>query len=226
MYGNIMIVGASSGIGAAAAQHFSTQCGRLFTVSRRPAVCGEWLPTDLQQADQIAHLANQLQGVPIDALLYLGGTWETHAFTPAYDFETCSTDDMRRVVDVNLLAPMLLVQHLLPHFKMSQNPRIVLLGAALDSLDQIPYPEVANTASKYGLRGMVAALRQSLKPYQIGVTLLQPGYVATPEVLNDLAAANQPSTQAIPLSDLMLLIETILQLSRSTNVNEIDLPNM
>lgn len=226
MYGNILVFGASSGIGAAAARHFSSCCERLFTVSRRPAVCGEWIAADLQQTADILRLAAELHGQRIDALLYLGGTWETHAFTPAYDFETCSIEDMNRVLDVNLLAPILLVQQLLPNLKLSPNPRIILLGAALDSLDQIPYPEVANAASKYGLRGMVAALRQSLKPHQIGVTLLQPGYVATPEVLNDLAAANQSPSQAIPLSDLMLLIESILQLSRSTNVNEIDMPNM
>jgi 3-oxoacyl-[acyl-carrier protein] reductase len=89
-----------------------------------------------------------------------------------------------------------------------------------------PGREVANSASKFGLRGVVHALREELRSQQIGVTVVNPGNVGTPEVLADLTAANLTGGEAIPLSDLLAILDCILSLSRATCVKEIDLPAM
>jgi len=161
----------------------------------------------------------------LDGLLYMGGTWETHAFTSQYQFETCSDKDIERVLAVNLLAPIRLIKALLPALRRSDNPKIVLMGA-LSGRDNFPAREVANSASKFGLRGVVHSLREELRSQQIGITLINPGSVATPEVLSDLDAADLGPEHAIPLSDLLQIVDCVLSLSRATCLKEIDLPAM
>jgi 3-oxoacyl-[acyl-carrier protein] reductase len=45
---------------------------------------------------------------------------------------------------------------------------------------------VANTASKFGLRGAAQAFKLALRDYKIGVTVINPGNVATEEVATDI----------------------------------------
>ena len=155
----------------------------------------------------------------------MGGTWETKAFTQEYSFEKCSDEDIENVIAVNLLAPIRLVKSLLPALRQANNPKVIFMGA-LSGLDNFPSREVANTASKFGLRGVVHALREELRQDRIAVTIINPGNIATPEVLNDLKEVRQPESNAIPLSDLLSVIDCILSLSRSTCIKEIQIPAM
>ncbi|NEQ55158.1 MAG: SDR family NAD(P)-dependent oxidoreductase, partial [Leptolyngbya sp. SIO3F4] len=86
--------------------------------------------------------------------------------------------------------------------------------------------EVANTASMVGLRGLVLALRENMKEDRIGITLLKPGYIATPEVLQDFENNGTSKNYTIPLIDIIKIIENILSLSNRTNINEIEIPTM
>lgn len=221
----ILVAGASRGIGLAVADHLIDQCDRLLAVSRTAAPVGEWVQADLSDLAGIETVVNEIGDDALDVLLYMGGTWETHAFTPQYHFETCSDEDIVRVITVNLVAPIRLVKALLPALRRSNNPKIIFMGA-LSGRDNFPGREVANSASKFGLRGVVHSLREELRSQQIGVTVINPGNVGTPEVLADLAAANLTGGEAIPLSDLLSIVDCILSLSRVTCVKEIDVPAM
>ena len=221
----ILVAGASRGIGLAVAEHLIDQCDRLLAVSRTVAPVGEWVQADLSDLAGIETVVNAIGDDALDALLYMGGTWETHAFTPQYRFETCSDEDVIRVIAVNLVAPIRLVKGLLPALRRSNNPKIIFMGA-ISGRDNFPGREVANSASKFGLRGVVHSLREELRSQQIGVTVINPGNVGTPEVLADLAAANLTSGEAIPLSDLLSIVDCILSLSRATCIKEIDVPAM
>ena len=221
----IVVAGASRGIGLAVAEHFVTQCDRLLAVSRTPAPVSEWIQADLSELAGVQKVAEAVEDAPLDALLYMGGTWETHAFTPQYRFADCSDEDITRVIGVNLVAPIRLVQALLPALQKADNPKIIFMGA-LSGRDNFPGREVANSASKFGLRGVVHALREELRPQRIGVTIINPGNVGTPEVLQDLANDGLNGGEAIPLSDLLSIISCVLSLSRATCIKEIDVPAM
>jgi len=221
----ILVAGASRGIGLAVAEHLIDQCDRLLAVSRTVAPVGEWVQADLSDLAGIETVVNVIRDDSLDALLYMGGTWETHAFTPQYRFEACADEDIIRVIAVNLVAPIRLVKALLPALRRSDNPKIIFIGA-LSGRDNFPAREVANSASKFGLRGVVHSLREELRSQKIGVTVINPGNVGTPEVLADLAAANLTGGEAIPLSDLLSIVDCILSLSRATCIKEIDLPAM
>lgn len=224
-FGTILVAGASRGIGLAVAEHLEPQCQRLLTVSRTPALVGEWIQADLSELSGITTVTEAVGDLPLNALLYMGGTWETHAFTSQYRFEDCSDEEITRVLAVNLVAPIRLVKALLPALRRSQNPKIIFMGS-LSGRDNFPCREVANSASKFGLRGVVHALREELRTQQIGVTVINPGNVGTPEVLADLAAGNLTGGAAIPLSDLLAIIDCVLSLSRATCIKEIDVPAM
>jgi 3-oxoacyl-[acyl-carrier protein] reductase len=221
----ILVAGASRGVGLAVAEHLMPQSNRLFSVSRTAASVGEWIQADLSNLEGVETVATKVGDACLDALLYMGGTWETHAFTSQYSFEECSDADIAQVIAVNLIAPIRLVKALLPALRRSENPKIIFMGA-LSGRDNFPGREVANSASKFGLRGVVHSLREELRSQQIGVTVINPGNVGTPEVLADLAASNLLGGEAIPLTDLLSIVDCVLSLSRATCIKEIDVPAM
>jgi short-subunit dehydrogenase len=222
-YGRVVLFGASSGIGLAVSEYLSDKCKDLITISRRQAPHGRWIKADLTNNNEIESLINQIKELPIDTILYLGGTWEKNAFTEEYNFEKSNDFDTENVLGVNLLAPIKIIQKLLPNLRKSNNAKIIIIGAAIGGLTIQKSKEVANTASKFGLRGVIYSLRQLLSKDKIGITLINPGNIATPEVLNDL---DQDETKAIPLNDFFSIIECVMALSNRTNINEIEVPNM
>lgn len=220
--GRMMIVGASRGIGGAMAERFELRVAQLSTVSRSPAPRGRWLPCDVSDPRQIAGLAQAFGDGPLDALLILGGTWEEGAFTDAYSFEASSAEETANVVAVNLVAPILLVQVLLPNLRRSDNPRVVVVGS-LSALDNRASREVANSASKYGLRGAVQAMALALRPHRIGFTVVNPGNVATPEVIDDIEAGRFGEQVPIAMDDLAAAIDCALAMSPASTIAEINI---
>lgn len=225
MFNTVLVAGASRGIGLAVASHLTPNCHRLVAVSRTVASLGEWISADLSCISGVEIVTEAIGDDVLDALLYMGGTWETNAFTNQYSFENCSDEDIAQVIAVNLMAPIRLVKALLPALRRSKNPKIIFMGA-LSGRDNFPSREVANSASKFGLRGVVHALREELRPQQIGVTVINPGNVGTPEVLEDLGKESLVAGNAIPLTDLLSIIDCVLSLSRATCLKEIDVPAM
>lgn len=223
LLGTVIVIGASRGIGEAVSRHLRPRTRRLLTVSRSPATVGEWIPADITQDQAIDSIRDAVGGAPLDALLIMGGVWEEHAFTESYVFAHSSATEIRRVVDVNLTATILLIQALLPSLERAENPKIVVLGG-LPGREQWPGREVANTASKFGLRGVVHALRPELRERQIGISLIDPGFVGTPEVLADVEATDLDRRSIVPMSDLLLVIDCCLALSRASSLREVVLP--
>lgn len=217
----VMVAGASRGIGLAVAEARTTAGDEVLSVSRTQSPAGRWIEADLGTAIGCQKAVDAVGGARLDALLYMGGTWETDAFTDAFAFEQCSDDDLRRVLDVNLLAPIRLVQRLLPALRRSPAPRIVLMGA-LSGLPHRATPEVSNTASKFGLQGVAQALVEATRGQGIGVTIINPGNVATPEVVRDLAQGQLSGGPAIEMADLLACIDLVLRVGVSTTIERID----
>jgi NAD(P)-dependent dehydrogenase (short-subunit alcohol dehydrogenase family) len=222
---NVTIIGGSRGIGQAVARHLVAKSEQVLSISRSVSSYGEWIKADVSTLEGVNTVAEAVGQGCLDFLLYMAGTWEENAFTPAYSFSSCSDDDITRVLNVNLIAPIRIVRALLPALRRSSNPKIIFMGA-LSGRDNFPSREVANTASKFGLRGVVHSLRQELRHDRISVTVINPGNVGTPEVLSDLAEIGAPATDAIPLEDLLMIVDCVLCLSRQTCIKEIDVPAM
>ena len=225
IFDNLIVVGASRGVGTAVSEHLISRTNRLIAVSRSASPVGEWVKADISTKQGVEIVRNSVGDCVLDGLLYMGGTWENKAFTQDYSFEKCSDEDIENVLLVNLLAPIRLTKSLLPALRKSSNPKIIFMGA-LSGLDNFPAREVANSASKFGLRGAVHALREELRQDRIAATVINPGNIATPEVLSDLKEAGQSEQNAIPLQDLLQVIDCVLSLSRATCIKEIQIPAM
>lgn len=90
IFHKVIVVGASRGIGAAVAEHMTPQTKELIAVSRTRAKYGQWIQADVSTKTGIATIEDAVGDCALDALLYMGGTWETKAFTSEYSFENCS----------------------------------------------------------------------------------------------------------------------------------------
>lgn len=89
------------------------------------------------------------------------------------------------MISVNTIAPIEITRTLAANLAQATNPRAIYIGA-LSGLDNCATPEVANTVSKFGLRGAVQALLLALGGQNIGFTVINPGNIATEEVLLDI----------------------------------------
>ncbi|MEM9741015.1 MAG: SDR family oxidoreductase, partial [Pseudomonadota bacterium] len=180
-----LIVGGSRGIGRACAEHLAGQGHSILSVSRTPSETGSWIKADIGTVEGVRHVVDTVGEDSLDGLLYLGGIWEDGAFTAAYDFLQSPVEETLRVIAVNLTAPILLAQGLAEPLSKSRNARIVLIGST-SGIENSGAHEVANTASKFGLRGACEALNTSLRPLGIATTVINPANVATPEVFEDI----------------------------------------
>jgi NAD(P)-dependent dehydrogenase (short-subunit alcohol dehydrogenase family) len=220
----ILITGASRGLGDAFAHGLGNTGDELHLVSRRepPSLNAQdgikrhWINADLSSADAPNTIAATLSNSSLDALVLNAGIWESTAFSSAYNFERIPDAETREILNVNLLSPIALTRALLPMLRLSNNPKIILIGS-INGLENSNFPEVAYNASKWGLRGVAHALREHLRPERIGVTIINPG---------SIAPSDEPRDDMIPPGDLVRLVRTILELSRATVVKEIDLPAM
>jgi NAD(P)-dependent dehydrogenase (short-subunit alcohol dehydrogenase family) len=222
---NLLITGASRGLGDALARGLPRSGDTAFLVSRgKPrnlelddGVRRVWIEADLGAENAAERVAASLEVDVLDVLIHNAGIWEHDAFSDDYEFGHVPDDETRTILRVNLESVITLTRALLPRVERSDNPKIVLIGS-VNGLDNAGMPEVAYNASKWGLRGVAHGLREHLRAKRIGVTIVNPGSIATEE--------DDSRPDLIPPSDLLEVVRCVVKLSRRSNVKEIHLPAM
>jgi short-subunit dehydrogenase len=175
----ILLTGASGGIGRPLARLLAGRGARLVlvgrdrnaldTVAREVAAVGSRaLPIvcDLaahRGADELVRGTRAALG-GIDVLINNAGTSSFQSFARE------APEQLARIVEVNLVAPMLLARAALP--QLARGARIVNVGSMFGSIG-FPYA-AAYCGSKFGLRGFSEALRRELADRGIGVTYVAP----------------------------------------------------
>ena len=150
---NVIITGASDGIGAAAARGLNKAEYNLYLVGRNKAktakvaneVDAPYFTADFSQLDQVRHLAELLQRTlgdqKIDILVNnAGGLFGTHALT---------NDGFERTIQVDYLAPFLLTQLLMPNFNSNQAVVINTSSIAHQLFGHINLNDLNNSHKKY-----------------------------------------------------------------------------
>ncbi|MFT5722761.1 MAG: short-subunit dehydrogenase [Motiliproteus sp.] len=190
----ILITGASGGIGSETARLLSQSGARILAVGRNKQALEHLLDSlsphphqphqsfcaDLSDDPQRRQLLGDLQqqGIKPNVLINLAGTNQLALFDAQSDAE------IRRIIDTNLTATVLLTHALLPLLKQQQDARIINVGSTLGSIGYPGY--VSYCTSKFALRGFTEALQRELSDSRIRVQYFAPR--ATRTGLNSQAA--------------------------------------
>jgi NAD(P)-dependent dehydrogenase (short-subunit alcohol dehydrogenase family) len=181
----VVLTGASSGIGRAAALAFAARGDRLVLAARGPAdlaavaeSCGGdplVVPTDIADCAQVEALAAA-------AVARFGriDVWVDSAAVMAYGrFEDVPANVFDQVVTTDLLGTANVVRTALRRFRAQERGTLIVCSSLLAHVTA-PYISAYVTA-KWGLRGLVRTLRQELRDApDIHLCTLAPGSVDTP----------------------------------------------
>lgn len=177
----VLITGASRGIGESLAHAFAGAGARVALVARSrdslesvaAELGGTVHPADLSDPTHVASLIQRVEddGGPIDVLVNNAGIESTASFTDAPDGE------LRRVTEVNYLAPAELCRQAIPRMLRRGAGHIVNVSS-LAGISVFP-GLVTYSASKAALSHFTAGLRADLRGLPVGTTLVELGAVPT-----------------------------------------------
>nr|ELR5130529.1 SDR family oxidoreductase [Providencia rettgeri] len=186
-----------------------------------------WLPADLNDSQSANIIKDKVKEQPINTLIYNVGIWENLAFSDDYQFETTDDLELLNIIQTNISACLLNLKMLLPNLRSAENSKIILIGSTW-GLDNHNGKEVAFSATKYALRGIVQSLRETLREDKIGISIINLGYLATEYPLSVPVAEviEKSHGQLIPLQDVVNAVRFILSTSNATCVKEITMPAM
>jgi NAD(P)-dependent dehydrogenase (short-subunit alcohol dehydrogenase family) len=172
----LLITGASSGIGNAAARLFASKGWNVVATMRDPQA-----GADLAKLDNVLVARLDVQDKDsIDGAIAAGiarfGRIDTLVNNAGYGqfglFEAASADTVQQQFDVNVFGVMNTIRAILPHFRASQGGAIlnVSSGAGMFTLPLISL----YCASKFALEGFTEALSYELASQNIAVKLVIP----------------------------------------------------
>lgn len=185
------VTGAASGIGRATALAAARQGAELFLtdiqaealqrtveeIERCGGRVGHSRPLDLRDHDAVVALAEEIHAAhgSMDVVMNVAGisTWGT--------IEELEHSDWQRLIDVNLLGPISVLEAFVPAMIAAGRGGHVVNVSSAAGLFGLPW-HAAYSASKFGLRGVSEVLRFDLRRHDIGVSLVCPGGVRTPLV--------------------------------------------
>lgn len=103
------------------------------------------------------------------------------------DILTVSRDLLIRAMNTNTFSPIELTQALVPLLEKSDSPRVVNMSSGNGQIEGISATAPSYSLSKMALNGATILLSQALKPKEIAVYAMCPGWVRT-----DMGGENAP----------------------------------
>lgn len=110
-------------------------------------------------------------------------------------FEDLSIEEIRRVYEVNVFGIMSLTQAILPHMRARRAGRIIVTSSAGGRMGAMSISGYAS--SKFAVEGFAECLSLEVRPFNIHVSLLEPGLIKTPHFTvnrNQAARATNPDS--------------------------------
>ena len=185
----VLVTGASSGIGRAAAETLHRRGYRVFATARRDedlaalaSVGVEPLFLDYRDGASIADTATTVLE-RTDGRLY--GLFNNGAYGQPGAVEDLTTDVLRAQFEANVFGWHDLTRRVVPAMRAAGEGRIVQCSSVL-GLIAMKY-RGAYTASKFALEGLTDTLRIELAPAGIKVVSIRPGPIATRFVESSMA---------------------------------------
>ena len=189
---NVLITGASSGIGKAIALKLSREGYRVFGTSSKPEKIKEDLPYEIlpldvtspESVDNCISLLFQKIN-KLDILINNAG------FAHMGCAEEMSEEEARFQMDTNFWGYVRMSQALLPYMRQQCSGKIIQVSSLGGSIG-IPM-QAFYAASKHAVDGYTKSLRMEVKPFNIKVVLVKPGFIRT-----DMHTSFRYSRQEMP----------------------------
>lgn len=221
-----IITGASRGIGRAIAHELASAGMALCLLGRDKAALQaaavevspaelQLFPVDLADDDALARTLEQLRQLEhIDVIIHNAALYEMG------EVQNVSAETLDALYRVNLRAPFVITQALLPHLIASKG-QVVFVNSSL-GVNAMPRRS-QYSATKHALKGFADSLRGEVNPQGVRVISLYPGKTAT-----DMQAAihafdsrdYQPETMLQP-ADVAQAVAGALALPRTAEVTDL-----
>lgn len=211
----VLITGASTGIGAAAARMFAAEGAKVVLAARgREALDAlaeelrgaghqaEVVPTDVADMAALRSLVARTVewGGRLDVLVNNAGV------NHRGEIEHLTPEQLAQIVQVNLTAPIVLSRMALPHLQARKGAivNVASLAGRIPVLHEATY-----SATKFGLRAFTFALAEELQAVGVRVSAVSPGPVDTGFIMSDLDSVpdlvfSQPMSTAEQIAKLVV----------------------
>ncbi len=221
----VIITGASRGLGKSIAEACSKERHDLILIARSNTDLNslsdkltknnielKTLAADLGKRDELKELAAMIStDKTIDVLINNLGVYQED------DPEKVNLDEIDKLLRLNLHTSIELSKAVLPQMKSRKKGLIINIGSIM-STKALPHA-TAYSISKHALKAWNDALREEVRKYGIKITAVYPGAINTSSW--DGMDANR--SQMIQAEDIASLIIPLLNMNRSTLVDEINL---
>ena len=186
----IVITGASSGLGEAAAKLLAQQGAKLVLGARRldrlqklakdlALAPDAIVQTDVTQRDQVKRLVDravQLHG-RVDVLINNAG------LMPNARIDQLQVDEWDRMIDTNIKGVLYGIAAALPHVSAQKSGHIINVSSVAGH--KVGPGSAVYSATKHAVKVISEGLRQEVKAYNMRTTIISPGAVAT-ELTNSI----------------------------------------
>ncbi len=230
----IVITGASSGLGEAAARHLSAQGAIVVLGARRAdriqSLADELnnkggkaqaLSTDVTKHAQVKALVDaavQTYG-RIDVLINNAG------LMPQSPLDRLKLDEWNQMIDVNIKGVLYGIAAALPYMKEQKAGHIINVSSVAGH--KVRVGGAVYAATKHAVRVISEGLRQEVKPYNLRTTIISPGAVDTelPNTISepDVARGMQQyyKDYAIPADSFARAVAFAISQPEEVDINEI-----
>jgi NADP-dependent 3-hydroxy acid dehydrogenase YdfG len=227
----VVITGASSGLGEAAARRLAQNGAKLILGARRldrlqalakelKLEAGAAVQTDVSRSEEVNRLVDQAVKTHgrIDVIVNNAG------LMPLSPLDRLKIDDWDRMIDVNIKGVLYGIAAALPHMKAQKSGHIVNVSSVAGH--KVRPGSTVYSATKTAVRVISEGLRQEVKPYNIRTTIISPGAVASelPDSVTEPDVAENVRKVydiAIPADSFASMVMFALSQPDDVDVNEI-----
>lgn len=229
----IVITGASSGLGEAAARHLSNQGANVVLGARRTerieSLADELnqdgharaVTTDVTEVEQVKTLVDTAvdEFGQVDVLINNAG------LMPQSLLDSYKIEEWDQMVDVNIKGVLYGIAAALPHMEEQQSGHIINVASVAGH--KVHPGSAVYSATKSAVRVISEGLRQEVKPYNLRTTIISPGAVESelPDTISVPEVAEQTENfyeeHAVPADSFARAVAYAINQPEHLDINEI-----